>query len=164
MTSGMSAEEQARAREILDLQEGRLDVPMLDDEGMASVLCSARRIAVIGASANRLRPSNGVLRYLLAAGYEVVPVNPSEAVVEGRTAYPTLADAVAAEGPVDLVDVFRRAERCPPHASEAVAAGARCLWLQLGIVSIEAARIAHAGGLSVVMDRCSMIEHARLVR
>ncbi len=158
------ADDRGRAREILDLQEGRLDVPILDDRGMAEILRSTRRIAVIGASANPLRASNGVLRYLIAAGYDVVPVNPSETVVEGRACYPTLADALAAEGPVDIVDVFRRAELCPPHAEEAVAAGARCLWLQHGIVSVAAARIAHAGGLSVVMDRCSMVEHARLVR
>jgi predicted CoA-binding protein len=103
------------------------------------------------------------MRYLVAAGYDVVPVNPRESSVEGRTCYPTLAEAVAAEGAVDIVDVFRRAELCPPHASEAVAAGATCLWLQLGIVSSEAARIAHAGGLAVVMDRCTKVEHARLV-
>ena len=77
--------------------------------------------------------------------------------------YPTLADAVAATGPFDIVDVFRRAEFCPDHAREAVASGARCLWLQLGIVSVEAARIAAAGGLAVVMDRCTKVEHARLL-
>jgi uncharacterized protein len=160
----MTADDRARVREILDLQEGRLDVPVLDDRGIAEILRSARRIAVIGASANPMRPSNGVLRYLVAAGYEVVPVNPTEPAIAGRTAYPTLADAVAAEGPVDIVDVFRRAELCPPHAEEAVQAGARCLWLQLGIVNADAARIAHAGGLSVVTDRCSMVEHRRLLR
>jgi predicted CoA-binding protein len=118
----------------------------------------------VGASANPSRPSNGVVRYLIGAGFEVVPVNPREAIVEGRLCYPTLAEAVTAEGPVDIVDVFRRSELCPAHATEAVAAGARCLWLQLGVVSAEAARIAHAGGVSVVMDRCTKIEHARLIR
>ena len=118
---------------------------------------------MIGASSKR-RPSNDILRYLVAVGYDVVPVHPNERVVEGLTCYPTLAEAVAATGPVDIVDVFRRAAACPEHAREAVAAGARCLWLQLGIVSEEAARIATEGGLSVVMDRCSKVEHARLVR
>jgi predicted CoA-binding protein len=159
----VTAEQLARAREILDLQEGRLDVPLLDDAAIAALLRTSRRIAVIGASSRRHRPSNGVLRYLIAVGYDVLPVHPNEREVEGLTCYRTLADAVEASGPVDIVDVFRRAAACPEHAREAVAAGARCLWLQLGIVSAEAARIAHDGGLSVVMDRCSKIEHARLV-
>jgi len=91
-----------------------------------------------------------------------VPVNPNEREVAGIRAFPTLADAVAATGRFDLIDVFRRPEFCPAHASEAVAAGARSLWLQLGVVSWEAARIAHEGGLTVVMDRCTKIEWRRL--
>jgi len=138
-------------------------VPVLDDGGVAEVLRTTHRIAMIGASSNPLRPSNGVFRYLRAVGYDVVPVNPGETSVEGVTCYPSLAEAVAATGPFELVDVFRRAELCPPHAHEAVAIGARCLWLQLGIVSAEAAAIASAGGLSVVMDRCTKVEHARLL-
>lgn len=149
-------------RDILDLQDGRLDVPLLDDAGIATLLRSSRRIAVIGASANPNRSSNGVIRYLVDVGYEVVPVNPGATEVAGLRCYPTLADAVAATGPVDIVDVFRRAELCVPHAEEAVAVGAQCLWLQLGIVNLEAARIAHAAGLGVVMDRCTKVEHARL--
>lgn len=138
-------------------------MPVLDDGGVAEVLRTTHRIAMIGASSNPLRPSNGVFRYLRAVGYDVVPVNPGETSVEGVTCYPSLAEAVAATGPFELVDVFRRAELCPPHAHEAVAIGARCLWLQLGIVSAEAAAIASAGGLSVVMDRCTKVEHARLL-
>ena len=92
-----------------------------------------------------------------------MPVHPNEKVVEGLECYRTLGDAVAATGPVDIVDVFRRAEFCPGHAREAVAVGARCLWLQLGIVSAEAARIARAGGLAVVMYRCTQIEWGRLL-
>jgi uncharacterized protein len=99
---------------------------------------------------------------LLRYGFDCVPVNPNEREVQGVAAFPTLADAVAATGPFDLVDVFRRAELCVPHAHEAVAAGARCLWLQLGIVSWDAARVAHEGGLDVVMDRCTAIELARI--
>jgi predicted CoA-binding protein len=159
----VTAEERARARDILDLQEGRLDLPLLDDATMAELLRSSRRIAVIGASANPARASNGVMRYLGAAGYEIVPVNPMTESSDGRPCYPTLVAAVAAEGPVDIVDVFRRSELCVAHAEEAVAAGARCMWLQLGIVNVEAARIAVAGGLAVVMDRCTQIEHARLI-
>ena len=91
-----------------------------------------------------------------------MPVNPNEREVLGVAAFPTLAEAVAATGPFDLVDVFRRPELCAPHAREAVAAGARCLWLQLGVVNWEAARIAHDGGLEVVMDRCTAIEWRRV--
>ena len=97
----------------------------------------------------------------MAAGYDCVPVNPNEAEVHGVPAFPTLEAAVAATGPFDIVDVFRRSELCVPHAEEAVATGARCLWLQLGVVSWDAARIAVAGGLSVVMDRCTAIEIGR---
>jgi hypothetical protein len=149
--------------DLLDLQEGRLDLPLLDEDGIRALLSSARRIAIVGASASPFRPSNGVLRDLRALGYEVVPVNPSETEVDGLPCHPTLAAAVAVSGPVDIVDVFRRPEACPAHAREAVEVGARCLWLQLGIASREAARIALDGGLDVVMDRCTVIEHARLL-
>lgn len=148
---------------MLDFQEGRSPVPVLDDDGVAAVLRGARRIAIIGASSNPARPSFGVFRALVAAGYDCVPVNPNEREVWGVRAFRSLPEAVAATGPFDIVDVFRRPELCPAHAREAVDSGAKCLWLQLGIVSAEAARIAHAGGLSVVMDRCSMVEHARLL-
>jgi predicted CoA-binding protein len=93
----------------------------------------------------------------------VVPVTPVADEVAGITAYPTLAAAIVATGPFDIVDVFRRAEACPEHAREAVEAGrSRCLWLQLGIVSWEAATIAHDAGLAVVMDRCTLIEDVRV--
>jgi predicted CoA-binding protein len=148
---------------MLDLHEGRGPVPVLDDAGIAEVVRTTRRIAVIGASSNPARPSFDVFRFLVERGLDCVPVNPREREVLGITAFPTLSEAVAATGPVDLVDVFRRAELCPPHAEEAVAVGARCLWLQLGVVSWEAARIAHDGGVAVVMDRCTAIEWRRLV-
>jgi len=135
---------------------------LLDDDGIEAVLRSTRRIAVIGASSNPARPSFGVFRTLVRAGYDCVPVNPRETEVGGIRAWPTLATAVDATGPVELVDVFRRSELCPEHAREAVAAGAACLWLQLGVVSWEAAEIAAAGGLAVVMDRCTAIELRRI--
>jgi len=116
----------------------------------------------VGASDRPGRPSREVFLALLRAGLEVVPVTPRFASVGGVPAFPDVAAAVAATGPVDIVDVFRRAEECPPHAAEAVASGARVLWLQLGIVSWEAARIADAGGLGVVMDRCLSVELWRL--
>jgi predicted CoA-binding protein len=154
--------ERQRTIAYLDLAEARGPVPLLDDDAIGNVLRSARRIAVIGASSNEARPSFGVFRYLVHQGYECVPVNPAVRAVLGVPAFGTLREAVDATGPFDVVDVFRRSELCPPHAREAVEIGARCLWLQLGVVSWEAARIAHDGGLSVVMDRCTAIEHRRL--
>lgn len=138
-------------------------MPVLDDAGIADVLGNTRRIAVIGASSDPARPSFGVFRYLLHHGFECVPVNPNERDILGFPAFRTLAEAVVATGPFDMVDVFRRPERCVPHAREAVETGARCLWLQLGVVNWEAATIAAAAGLSVVMDRCTAIEWRRLV-
>jgi hypothetical protein len=117
---------------------------------------------VIGASSNEIRPSFDVFRFLLREGFDVVPVNPNERAVLGIQAHPTLADAVRATGRFDLVDVFRRSELVTPHAREAVEIGARCLWLQLGVVNWEAATIAVEGGLEVVMDRCTAIEWRRV--
>lgn len=125
------------------------------------MLRATRRIAVIGASSDPSRPSFDVFRSLVAAGFDCVPVNPYERDVAGIPSFPALAEAVAATGPFELIDVFRRPEFCPGHAREAVEAGATCLWLQLGVVSWEAARIAHDGGLQVVMDRCTKIEWRR---
>jgi predicted CoA-binding protein len=144
------------------VQEGRFPLPLLDDEGVRALLRSRPRIAMVGASSNPGRPSHGVMQALLRAGYDVVPVNPRETEIEGLRCYPTVRDAVRESGPVDIVDVFRRPDQCVQHAREAVEVGARCLWLQLGIANAEAARIAHEGGLAVVMDRCTIIEHRRL--
>jgi len=151
-----------RVADLLDLDAGRLGVPFLDETGIRTLLAGRPRIAIVGASPNPWRASNGVLRDLRGLGYDVVPVNPEASTVEGLACYPTLAAAVLATGPVDIVDVFRRPDACPAHAREAVAAGARCLWLQLGIASREAGRIAHEAGLAVVMDRCLAVDAARL--
>lgn len=137
-------------------------MPVLDDAGIEAALRTARRIAVIGASSDPGRPSFGVFRFLVHQGLECVPVNPNERAVMGVTAFRSLREAVTETGPFELVDVFRRSEFCVPHAEEAVAAGARWFWLQLGVVNWEAARIAHEGGLGVVMDRCTAIEWRRL--
>jgi uncharacterized protein len=155
----LRAAERSRTADILDLEEDRGPVTLLGEAGIAVVLGQARRIAVVGASSDPGRPSFGVFRYLLLNGYECVPVNPNERDVLGQPAFRSLAEAFEATGPFDIVDVFRRSELCPAHAREAVAIGAGCLWLQLGVVNWEAARIAAAGGLSVVMDRCTAIEH-----
>lgn len=147
---------------LIAIGEGRSPVPLLGEEGIRDLLRSRPRIAVVGASTNPLRPVHGVMRTLLRAGYDVVPVSPRADEVLGLRCYPTLPDAVRATGPVDLVDVFRRSELCVPHAREAVEVGARCLWLQQGIANAEAGRIAHEAGLAVVMDRCTAVEHWRL--
>ena len=147
---------------MLDVEEGRGTVPLLGDDGIEAILRDSHRIAVIGASSKPSRPSFGVFRYLIHQGYDCVPVNPAERDVIGVPAFRTLAEAVDATGPFDIVDVFRRSELCLPHAHEAIDAGARCLWLQLGVVNWEAARLANEAGLLVVMDRCTAIEHRRL--
>lgn len=121
------------------------------DDELRAILSTSRTIAVVGASSKRDRPSFGVLKTLMAAGFNVVPVTPREERILGRTAYATLADV---PDPVDIVDVFRRAEDTPAIADEAARIGAKVLWLQLGIVSDEAAARARAHGLVVIMDLC----------
>ncbi len=121
------------------------------DRQLRDLLTSVRTIAMVGASSRTDRPSHGVMQILLDAGFRVIPVTPNEESVLGRKAYPSLA---AIPGAVDVVDVFRRAEETPAIAEDAVRIGAKVLWLQLGISNDEAARIASAAGLTVVMDKC----------
>jgi uncharacterized protein len=125
-----------------------------------AILRGARTIAVVGASANPARASNFVLTYLVStsADYEVWPVTPRGGEILGLPTYPSLADL---PGTPDIVDVFRRESELPGVAREAVEAGAGTLWMQLGLHSDEAVRIAHAAGLQVVSNRCLKIEHAR---
>jgi predicted CoA-binding protein len=123
------------------------------------ILADARTIAVVGASPKAWRPSHGVMRYLLAQGYRCIPVRPRDCdEVLGVRCVASLAEI---EDPIDLVDVFRRPEHCPEVAREAVAAGAGALWLQSGIVSPEAHRIAEEAGLDYVEDECTMVVHRR---
>jgi hypothetical protein len=123
------------------------------------VVAGARSVAVVGASPNPARPSHGVAAYLHRSGLRVFPVNPAITELFGLTAYPSLADLPE---PVDVVDVFRRSEVVREVAEQAVAARAGALWLQLGVVNEDAAALAAAGGLAVVMDRCLAVEHRRL--
>ena len=124
------------------------------------ILAGARTIALVGASPRPERPSNSVMRYLLDQGYRVIPVRPvGPAEIHG---VPRVAALSEIEEPIDLVDVFRRAEFCPGVAEEAVAAGARALWLQLGIVSPEARAIAEAARLEYVENACTAIVHGQL--
>lgn len=125
----------------------------------AEILSDAHTIALVGASPKPARPSNSVMRYLLAAGYRVIPVRPHVKEVLG---VPCVASLAEIDEQIDLVDVFRRAEFCPALAEEAVAAGAGALWLQLGIVSPEARAIAEAGGLEYVENECTAIVHRTL--
>ena len=128
-------------------------------EEIRTLLTDATTIAMIGASSNPEKPSYGIMQKLQRAGYRVIPINPRESEVLGERAHPSLADV---HEPIDIVDVFRRAEDTPPIADEAVKVGAKALWLQTGIVSEEAATRAKAGGLMVIMDACIGATHALL--
>jgi uncharacterized protein len=121
------------------------------------ILRDATTIAVVGASPRPERPSHGVMRYLLAQGYRVIPVRPLDC--DEVLGAPCVASLAEIDEPIDLVDVFRRPEFCPDVAREAVAAGAKALWLQLGIVSPEARAIAAAADLDYVENECTAIVH-----
>lgn len=123
-----------------------------------SVLQRYRTIAMVGLSSNPYRPSHFAAIYMLSAGYNVIPVNPREREVLGRPCYPSLREVPE---PVEIVDVFREPAAVPPIVEEAIAVGARVLWLQLGVIHLEAAQRAREAGLEVVMDACVKIEHAR---
>lgn len=159
-----SERELERTRDILDLEEGRGPVPMLDDEGARELLRRAKRIAIVGASTKPQRTSNSIMRYLMDVGYDCVPINPNWEEILGQRVYPTVVEATEATGRFDIVDVFRRSELTPEVARDAVAAGAGALWLQVGVVNWEAARIAAEAGLAVVMDRCTMVDHRAIGR
>jgi predicted CoA-binding protein len=121
-------------------------------------ILNCKRVAVVGLSSNHLRPSNFVGYYLSRNGYEVIPVNPREDEVFGLKSYPSISDI---PDPVDVVDVFRDPSAVPEIAADAVAANAKYLWLQFGVISPEGVAIAERGGIEVIMDRCIKIEHAR---
>jgi predicted CoA-binding protein len=125
----------------------------------AEILSDAHTIALVGASPKPWRPSYRVMHYLLENGFQVIPVRPLVKEVLGVPCVASLADI---EEPVDLVDVFRRAEFCPQVAEEAAAAGAKALWLQLGIVSPEARAVAERAGMDYVEDECTAIVHRAL--
>ena len=137
---------------------------MADDTDIPTlrrILHENRRIAVVGISAEWHRPSFFVGKYLLEHGYTMIPVNPKYREVLGQVCYPDLAAARSASE-IDMVDCFRKADDIGPLADEAIAIGAKTLWMQLGVVNQTAASKAGAAGLHVVMDRCVKIEHGRL--
>jgi uncharacterized protein len=124
------------------------------------VLNTAQTIAVVGLSSNHLRASHFVGYYLKRHGYQVIPVNPRETEILGQTCYPTLRDVPEH---VDIVNVFRAPDALPDIAREAVEIGADALWCQFGVINEEGAQIAEDGGITVIMDRCLKVEHARYV-
>lgn len=130
-----------------------------DIPALRRILKETRTIAMVGLSANWYRPSYFAAKYLIDHGYQVIPVNPRYGEILGQRCYPSLE---ALPGSVDVVDCFRRAEEMVAIAREAIAIGARVLWMQLGIENAEAARIAADAGLGVVANRCMKIEYARL--
>jgi predicted CoA-binding protein len=138
-----------------------MDPLIYSDEFLRGILTSVRTIAVVGASPRPHRPSHGVMRYLQRRGYRVIPVNPFAAgdAILGEHCYPTLTEIPE---PVDMVDIFRRSELAGAAVDEAIAKGARAVWLQLGVIDAAAAARAEAHGIKVVMDRCPAIEIPRL--
>ncbi len=132
---------------------------MDDIANLKRILKSSRVIAVVGLSANWWRPSFFVAKYLQDHGYRVIPVNPVYQEVLGEKCYASLKDVPEK---IDMVDCFRKAEEIPALAEDAVAIGAKCLWMQLGVVNEAAAARAREAGLDVIMDRCVKIEHGRL--
>lgn len=127
-----------------------------ENELIREILTECRTIAVVGLSPDPSRPSYGVAGYLKRAGYRIIPVNPSCDEVLGEKCYPSLSEIPEA---VDVVDIFRRSELTPPIVDEAIAMGARAIWMQEGVVNEAAARKAQEAGLKVVMDRCMLKEH-----
>ncbi len=135
-------------------------MPIEDADIIKKILQEARTIAVVGASEKPWRDSYSIMQYLKRKGYVVYPVNPKYREIDGDQCYPNLASIPAA---IDIVDVFRRPSEVPGVVQEAVAVGAKTLWLQLGVVHEQAAAEAERAGLHVIMDRCIAIEHRQLI-
>jgi predicted CoA-binding protein len=134
-----------------------LPMSYTDEKTITNVLNDCRTIAVVGLSSNPARPSFGVASYMQAQKYRVVPVNPNETIVLGESASPSLS---AVPHAIDLVNIFRRSEEVLPIVDEAIARGAKAIWMQEGVVNEAAAHRAAQAGLLVVMDRCWLKEHA----
>ncbi|MES3003397.1 MAG: CoA-binding protein [Pseudomonadota bacterium] len=130
------------------------------------ILGTCKTIAVVGLSPQWHRPSFFAAKYMQGHGYRIVPVNPTATEILGERCYPSVTEAAralaAAGSRIDMVDCFRKSEDIPPIAQEAIDIGAKCLWMQIGVIHDASAEKARAAGLDVVMDRCVKIEHARL--
>jgi uncharacterized protein len=134
---------------------------MSGTQSILDVLRSARTIAVVGLSDKKSRPSYGVARYMQSAGYRIIPVNPEVEEVLGEKCYPNLESVPET---IDIVDIFRRSEFVPPVVEAAIRVRAKAIWMQEGVIHEQAAERARAAGLAVVMDRCLLKEHMRMVR
>ncbi|MBV6431285.1 MAG: putative protein YccU [Bryobacteraceae bacterium] len=126
---------------------------------ISELLQESRTIAVVGLSGNRLRPSHGVAEYMMEQGFRIIPVNPNETEILGERSYASLEEIPER---VDIVNIFRRPEFVPALVESAIRIGAKCVWMQEGVVHEAAAERARAAGLLVVMDRCILKEHRRL--
>jgi uncharacterized protein len=131
------------------------------EEEIRALLSTARTIAVVGLSDKPDRDSNGVARYLLGQGYDIIPVNPNLTEVLGRRSYPSLRD-IPTDREVDIVDIFRRSDQVPPVVDDAIARGVGAVWMQLGVRNEAAAKAAESQGIPVYQDLCIMQEHRRL--
>jgi uncharacterized protein len=125
-----------------------------------NLLRNAKTIAVVGLSSRRSRPSYGVSEYMQSSGYRIIPVNPNETEILGEKAYASLDEV---PGPVDIVDIFRRPEGVPEIVDAAIRIGAKGIWMQEGVVHEEAAARARAAGLEVIMDKCILKEHRKML-
>jgi hypothetical protein len=131
------------------------------NDAIGQILTTSKTIAVVGLSANRMRPSYGVAEYLKSAGYRIIPVNPNQEDVLGEKSYARLEDV---PGRVDIVDIFRRPEFVPEVVDSAIRIGARGIWMQEGVFHAEAAKKARSAGLFVIMDSCILKEHVKRLR
>ena len=136
-------------------------MPTEDDGAIRKVLKEAKTIAVVGASVKPWRDSNSIMQFLIDAGYKVFPINPRYSEVLGIPCVPDLSHMPKG---IDIVDVFRRPEALGSIVDEAIANGARTLWLQLGVINVDAARKAEQAGMNVIMDHCIRVDHRRLLR
>jgi predicted CoA-binding protein len=134
-----------------------------DDDAIRDLLSSAKVIAVVGLSSKRARASFGVSCYMQAAGYRIIPVNPNESEVLGEKAYPDL-ESIPRELKIDIVNIFRRSEEVPEVVEAAIRLGAPAIWMQEGVIHKDAAEKARRAGIFVVMDRCLLKDHQRLMR
>jgi uncharacterized protein len=132
-----------------------------ESDAITQILKSGKTIAVVGLSSQCMRPSYGVAQYLQSAGYRIIPVNPNETEVLGEKSYVRLQDVPVR---VDIVDIFRRSLFVPEIVDAAIQIGARCVWMQEGVVHVGAAELAKRAGIFVVMDKCTLKEHAKRVR
>ena len=143
------------------MQEIKCELPdaPASSADIGDILTTCRKIAVVGLSPKEARDSNRVARYLLQQGFEVIPVNPGQKEILGKTCYKSLADIPFQ---VDMADLFLNPVRVPQVVDQAIEMGVRAIWMQLGVVHNEAAQKAEASGIRVVMDRCIMVEHQRM--